>query len=96
MTRCKSDVVLGVCSEAFVEGLATLFATYYNFSLAYLNEAACKLEFIEVSHVFFSFFIFLTLFMQIFVLNSKVTVNIWTPASHVHQIHPTQKWLILP
>ncbi|KAF4097207.1 hypothetical protein G5714_021215 [Onychostoma macrolepis] len=47
MLSVEREVVLGPCSEAFVEGLAALFATYYNLKLAYQDEAACTLEFIQ-------------------------------------------------
>ncbi|XP_067312741.1 uncharacterized protein [Pseudorasbora parva] len=47
MMSVEREVVLGPCSEAFVEGLAALFAIYYNLNLAYQGEAACTLEFIQ-------------------------------------------------
>lgn len=47
MLLAEKEVVLGPCSEAIVEGPAALFATYYNLNLAYQNEAACTLEFIQ-------------------------------------------------
>ncbi|KAF5890601.1 Interferon-induced 44, partial [Clarias magur] len=33
--------------ESFLLGLATLFASFYNFNLQYQNEACCTLEFIQ-------------------------------------------------
>ncbi|XP_034146967.1 uncharacterized protein LOC114840354 isoform X2 [Esox lucius] len=47
MLSVEREVVLGPFSEAFVEGLAALFATYYNLNLAYQDDAACTLEFIQ-------------------------------------------------
>ncbi|XP_073688519.1 uncharacterized protein [Garra rufa] len=47
MLSVEREVVLGPCSEAFVEGLAALFAAYYNLNLAYQKEASCTLEFIQ-------------------------------------------------
>ncbi|GAA6099024.1 uncharacterized protein LOC114840354 isoform X2, partial [Tachysurus ichikawai] len=47
MLSVDREVVLGPFSEAFVEGLAALIATYYNLNLAYQDDTACTLEFIQ-------------------------------------------------
>ncbi|KAL7888656.1 hypothetical protein AOLI_G00036300 [Acnodon oligacanthus] len=46
MMRIEGQVVLSP-QPNFVAGLATLFASFYNFNLEYQEEASCMLEFIQ-------------------------------------------------
>lgn len=47
MLAAEGEVILGPSLTPFAEGLGALFAIYYNFNIAYQQEAACTLEFIQ-------------------------------------------------
>jgi len=49
MLSIEGQVVMGPQAN-FVNGIAALFVSYYNFNLQYPEEASCTLEFIQRYH----------------------------------------------